>query len=291
MNFTPETQNAFIKNYLGPKLQKSGNSEVKLLIYDQNRDGLEHWADVILGDTVTAPYVYGTAVHWYESTYKVYEDVFDRVNEKFPDHAILHTEGCIDDLGKPAPAGITDPDKFQEKDWFDNDSFWWNKNATDWAYTATWAGVKSEDHPIYVPVHRYARNIIVSIDHWLRGWIDWNVVLDQNGGPNHAGNFCGAPIMINTETGQVYYTPVYYVLAQFSKTIRPGDKAVKTSMILDGPSKDDLYACATVNSDNLLSIQVLNTSGAEIRYEIAINDQMAEVTIEANALQTIQVQL
>ncbi len=291
MNFTPETQNAFIKNYLGPKLQKSGNSEVKLLIYDQNRDGLEHWADVILGDTVTAPYVYGTAVHWYESTCKVYEDVFDRVNGKFPDHAILHTEGCIDDLGKPAPAGITDPDKFQEKDWFDNDSFWWNKNATDWAYTATWAGVKSEDHPIYVPVHRYARNIIVSIDHWLRGWIDWNVVLDQNGGPNHAGNFCGAPIMINTETGQVYYTPVYYVLAQFSKTIRPGDKAVKTSIVLDGPSEDDLYACATVNSDNLLSIQVLNTSGSEIRYEIAINDQLAEVTIEANALQTIQVQL
>ena len=53
---------------------------LKLLIYDQNRDGLEHWADVILSDEETAKYVYGSAVHWYESTNKVYEDVFERIN-------------------------------------------------------------------------------------------------------------------------------------------------------------------------------------------------------------------
>lgn len=291
MHFTPETQNEFIKKYLGPKLAKEENSGVRLLIYDQNRDGLEHWTDVILADDETAAYVYGTAVHWYESTFKVYEDVFDRVTAKFPDHAIIHTEGCIDDLGKPAPAGITDPVKFQETDWFDNDSFWWNPNATDWAYTATWEGVKSEDHPIYVPVHRYARNIIVSIDHWVRGWIDWNVVLDHNGGPNHVGNYCGAPVMINTETGQVYYTPVYHILAQFSKTIRPGDVAVKTSIILDGGAEDELYVCATKNSDNLLSVQVLNTSNNAILYQLQLEGQYAEISIEANALQTIQVRL
>ena len=291
MNFTPETQNGFIKKYLGPKLANGSNSAVKLLIYDQNRDGLEHWTDVILADPETAGYVYGTAVHWYESTFKVYEEVFERVNGKFPGHAILHTEGCIDDLGKPAPAGITDPDKYQETDWFDNDSFWWNKNATDWAYTATWAGVKSEDHPIYVPVHRYARNIIVSIDHWLRGWIDWNAVLDHNGGPNHVGNYCGAPVMINTETGQVYYTPVYYILAQFSKTIRPGDRAVRTSMILDGQGEDDLHACATINKDNVLSVQVLNTTKENILYKLQLEGRYAEITVEANSLQTVQIQL
>ncbi|MBN2864239.1 MAG: hypothetical protein JXN62_13810 [Bacteroidales bacterium] len=291
MHFTPETQNVFIKNYLGPKLQKGENSKVKILIYDQNRDGLEHWTDVILSDDETADYVYGAAVHWYESTFRVYEEVFDRVNEKFPDHAIIHTEGCIDDLGKPAPPGITDPVKFQEKEWFDNDSFWWNANATDWGYSATWEGVKSEDHPIYTPVHRYAKNIIVSIDHWLRGWIDWNVVLDHNGGPNHAGNYCGAPIMINTETGQIYYTPVYHILAQFSKTIRPGDKAVKTSMILDGPAEDNLYTCATLNKEKILSVQVLNTSSEKILYQIEIKNQHAKIIIDANALQTVQIKL
>ncbi len=291
MNFTPQTQNEFIKKYLGPKLRSGGNSGVKLLIYDQNRDGLEHWTDVILADGETSQYIYGSAVHWYESTHKVYEDVFERVNAKFPDKTIMHTEGCIDDLGKPAPQGITDPERYAEKDWFDNDSFWWNENATDWAYSATWAGVKSEDHPAYTPVHRYARNIIVSIDHWMTGWIDWNVVLDHIGGPNHVGNYCGAPVMINTETGHIYYTPVYYVLAQFSKTIRPGDRAVQTSKTLEGQGEDDLHACATINSENVLSVQLLNTTKKDISYKLQIKDQYAGMTIVANSVQTVRVQL
>jgi glucosylceramidase len=291
MHFTPESQNEFIKNYLGPKLVKNEFKNVKLLTFDQNRDGLEHWADVVLGDEETARYVYGSAVHWYESTNKVYEDVFERVNAKFPNHAIIHTEGCIDDLGKDAPGGITDPHRFKEKEWFNNDSFWWNENATDWAYSATWQAVKMEDHPIYTPVHRYARNIIVSIDHWLKGWIDWNVVLDQRGGPNHVGNFCGAPIMIDTETKQIYYTPIYYILAQFSRTIRPGDKAVQTDKILSGLDSDALHACATINNSNLLTVQLLNTTKEPLEFSLQIEDQNAIIKMVPNSVQTVRIQL
>ena len=70
---------------------------------------------MILGDKETSKFVYGSAVHWYESTNKVYEDVFERFNAKFPDHAIIHTEGCIDDLGKDAPGGIIDIHRFKRK--------------------------------------------------------------------------------------------------------------------------------------------------------------------------------
>lgn len=291
MHFTPETQNEFIKKYLGPKLNENGFKDVKLLIYDQNRDGLEHWADVILGDKETAKYVYGSAVHWYESTNKVYEDVFERVNAKFPDKAIIHTEGCIDDLGKDAPGGILDPHRFKETEWFDNDSFWWNDNATDWAYSATWQAVIMEDHPIYTPVHRYARNIIVSINHWLRGWIDWNVVLDQKGGPNHVGNYCGAPIMIDTESKHIYYTPIYYILAQFSRTIRPGDKAVKTDKILAGLDNDALHTCATINDSKLLTVQLLNTTKEPLEFSLQIENQYAVIKMLPNSVQTVRIQL
>ncbi|MGH1363758.1 MAG: glycoside hydrolase family 30 protein [Calditrichia bacterium] len=291
MHFTPETQREFIKEHLGPKLKASGNDDVHLLIYDQNRDGMEEWTDTILGDPETAQYVYGTAIHWYESTFKVFEENLEHVNTKFPDFAIIHTEGCIDDLGKKAPGGVTDPERFQEKDWFDNDSFWWNPNATDWAYSVTWAGVKAEDHPIYTPVHRYARNIIVSLDHWMTGWVDWNVVLDQNGGPNHVGNFCGAPIMIDTESRKIYYTPIYYILAQLSKTIRPGDRAVQTQKILVDLDDDALHACATINQSDLLSVQLLNTTKSPISFQLQIAEKFASVTIPANSLQTMRVQL
>lgn len=290
MHFTPETQRDFIKQYLGPKLAETGNGDVKLLIYDQNRDHLEDWTDTIYGDEEAAQYVYGAAVHWYSSTYKVHEDAFERVKAKFPQYGIIHTEGTIDDLGKPAPGGIADPDNFQEQDWFNNDAFWWNPTATDWAYTASWAA-NAEDHPIYTPVHRYARNIIKSLDHWMEGWIDWNIVLDHNGGPNHVGNFCGAPIMIDTRSSEVYYTPVYHVLAQFSRTIRPGDVAVQTQLELAGLDDDALHTSATLSPDNLLSVQVLNTTKQPFDYALQIGGQMTTVTIDANALQTVQVQL
>jgi len=290
MHFTPETQNDFVKNHLGPKLKSGKHANTKLLVYDQNRDGLENWTDVIFADPITAPFVYGVAVHWYESTYKVYEDVLERVHNKFPDFAIIHTEGCIDDLGKKAPEGIADPKRFQESGWFDNDDFWWNPNATDWAYTAKWAP-NNEDHPVYTPVHRYARNIIVSLDHWMTGWIDWNIVLDHNGGPNHVGNFCGAPIMIDIKSGKVYYTPIYYILAQFSLTIRPGDKAVQTHKQLVNLDNDALHACATINSNNLLSVQLLNTTKSPITYHLQIGNKYAEMLIPENSVQTVRVQL
>jgi len=291
MHFSPESQNDFVKHHLGPRLRRSAHSDARLLVYDQNRDGLEAWTDVILADPLTATFVYGVAVHWYSSTFKVYEEALDRVKAKFPGFTIIHTEGCLDNLGNDAPGGIEDPVGFKESGWFKNDAFWWNAHATDWAYSATWTGLAAADHPMYTPVHRYARDIIVGLNHWVSGWIDWNIVLDKDGGPNHAGNFCGAPIMIDTSTQEVYYTPIYHVLAQFSRTIRPGDHAVRTRRALEGLDADALHACATISDRSLLSVQVLNTTKRVIAYKLQIASSYADMTIPANSLQTVRVQL
>ena len=291
MHFSPESQSDFVKQHLGPALKDSGHDATRLLVYDQNRDHMEEWADKILADAEIQPYVYGMAVHWYESTYKVNEDALDRVHAKYPQFRIIHTEGCIDDLGKEAGGGIKDPVLFKESNWFNNDDFWWNPNATDWAYTAEWAGEGVVDHPVYTPVHRYARNIIVSLDHWMAGWVDWNCVLDAQGGPNHVGNFCGAPIMIDTKKDTIYYTPIYDVLAQFSRTIRPGDKAVTTKKMLVDLDADALHCCATLNPDRLLSIQLLNTTKQPITTSLQISDRFVKIEVPANAVQTVRIQL
>ncbi len=291
MHFTPETQNSFIKNHLGPKIKASEHSDVNLMIFDHNTGDLESWADEIIADTETSQYVYGSAVHWYESTNKVLEEVFDKVHEKYPDYPIIHTEGCIDDLGNDAPPGVLDPVRYKESGWFDNDDFWWNENATDWGYSAEWDSVVMEDHPIYAPVHRYARHIITGMNHWLSGWIDWNIVLDKRGGPNHVGNFCGAPIMIDTESSYVYYTPVFSILSQFSRTIRPGDVVVETSLDIEPDLKDVLISSASMSPQKKLSVQVFNSGKAPLDYALKIGKQAAEVTIPANALQTLVIQL
>ncbi|MCP3867948.1 MAG: glycoside hydrolase family 30 protein [Gammaproteobacteria bacterium] len=291
MHFTPETQNEFIKRYLGPALKAGAHADTRVLIFDQNRDQLEHWTDVMFADPETAPYLYGVAIHWYSSTFKVHEDALDRVHAKFPQFSIVHSEGCIDDLGKPAPDWVRDPDLSTETDWFNNDAFWWNANATDWAFQAPWAFVDEADHPVYTPVHRYARNIIVSLDHWMTGWVDWNIVLDAQGGPNHVGNYCGAPIMIDKTTGQVHYTPIYHVLSQLSRTIRPGDRAIQTRKQLGGLADDTLHSCATLNGDQLLSVQLLNTGKEALTVNLQIAERFVELKVPANSVQTVRVQL
>ena len=291
MHFSARSQRDFIKYHLGPALRNSAHKNIQHFVLDHSRTHLEEWADVIFSDKECAELVSGAAVHWYESSYKVFESEFERVHRKYPQFSIIHTEGCIDDLGKDAPEGIVDPDGYKESGWFDNDSFWWNANATDWAYSAEWPGVNAADHPIYTPVHRYARNIIVSLNHWVRGWIDWNIVLDERGGPNHVGNYCGAPIMIDKESGQIHYTPIFHVLSQFSRTIRPGDRAVATEVVSDLSNQDAIHACATVNDRKILTVQVLNTTKEPVEFALDIGSQHSVVEIDANALQSICISL
>jgi glucosylceramidase len=252
---------------------------------------MEVWAEEMLSDPASAEFIYGLAVHWYSSTFKIYDDILRKIKEKFPGKSIIHTEGCIDDLGKDAPEGVTDPVRFKEVDWFNNDAFWWNDNATDWAYSVTWEGVNAADHPIYTPVHRYARDIIGCLNNGVSGWVDWNIVLDRNGGPNHVGNFCGAPIMIDLETAEVHYTPLFHVLKQFSRTIRPKDHVVQTDINHGESTSQLLHACATLNSEKILSVQILNPSKKPLDYTLQIGTRAAKVEITPNSLQTIRVQL
>ena len=289
MHFTPETQRRFVRDYLGPML-KQENINIALLMLDHARDQLRLWADALYTDPLTAQYLHGAAVHWYESTVNVFEEVFEQVHQSYPDFSIIHTEGCIDDLGNDAPDGVLDSVGYKETGWFGNDSFWWSKSASDWAYSVTWPGVDASEHPMYVPVHRYAKNIIVSLNHWVSGWIDWNCVLDERGGPNHVGNYCGAPIMIDKVKGQVYYTPIYYVLSQLSRSIRPGDFAVQVDTIFSPSVSESVFCCATINQDNLLSLQVLNTQKAPQCLAIEMAGAVANFEAEPNSVMSLEIQ-
>ena len=61
-----------------------------------------------------------------------------------------------------------------------------------------------------MPVYRYARDIIGCLNNWVDGWIDWNMVLDKQGGPNWFKNWCVAPVIVDPEADEVYFTPLYY---------------------------------------------------------------------------------
>lgn len=289
MHFSAAEEAVFVRDHMAPALTGTG---VAILPYDQNRGAeLEEWGKVFYADADLKSKILGLAVHWYSSTIDARTASLDHVHDLAPDRTIVHTEGCIDALGTPAPAQATDPEGYQEKGWWLNDRFWWNDNATDWAYTTPWGD--PADHPKYTPVHRYARNIIDSLNHWVSGWIDWNIVLDRRGGPNHVGNFCGAPVMIDTGAENpdeaIHLTPVFYTLAQFSRTIRPGDRVVESEILGEGAlGGDDLHALATLSPEGRLSVHLLNTTKKPLAFSLEIDGRSAPVTMDANAIWTIQ---
>jgi glucosylceramidase len=128
------------------------------------------------------------------------------------------------------------------------------------------------------------------MNNWMTGFIDWNVVLDKDGGPNHVGNFCGAPVMIDMENEDIYYTPVYHILKHFSKTIRPGDIALRATPV-EGEFKDKLYVGAILNQQNEVVVSMLNVTEEPIEFGLQLGEMSAGVTAPANSLQTIIVPL
>ena len=75
---------------------------------------------------------------------------------------------------------------------------------------------------------RYGRSMINDFNNGTVGWTDWNVLLDETGGPNHVQNFCFAPIHADTKTGDWIYNKAYYYNGNFSKFIRPGAKRIRS---------------------------------------------------------------
>lgn len=264
-HFSPEEMTLFVQNHLGPKLEKDGWKDVKIFGYDQNRAGLPEWVDAMYKNEETSKYFAGTAIHWYESTYDFFPDALQYAHKKAPNKYLIETEGCVD----------------SEIPHWQDDAWYWKKEATDWGWD--WASAEDKHlHPKYAPVNRYATDMIGCLNNWVDGWIDWNMVLDRQGGPNWFKNWCVAPVIVDPEKDEVYFTPLYYVMAHFSKFMRPG--AVKIGCTI---SNNELMTTAVKNPDGSIAIAIFNPTDKELSIELNFNNQKKNSSISAKALQTV----
>lgn len=265
MLFSPKEMTSFVQNYLGPTLASHGKSEIKILGYDQNRAGLKEWVDAMYQDESTSKYYAGTAIHWYESTYEVFPEDLQYAHQKAPNKHLIQTEACVD----------------SEIPHWKDDAWYWSKEATDWGWD--WASEKDKYlHPKYAPVNRYAVDIIGCLNNWVDGWVDWNMVLDKQGGPNWFKNWCTAPVIVDPEKDEVYFTPLYYTMAHFSKFIRPG--AVKIGCTINNK---ELMATAVRNPDGTIAVVIFNPTEANQSLEINNNTSKINISISAKAIQTV----
>ena len=129
---------------------------------------------------------------------------------------------------------------------------------------------------------QYGYSMINDFNSGAVGWTDWNVLLDEEGGPNHVGNFCFAPIHADTKTGELTYINSYYYIGHFSKFIRPAARKIACS-----PSRSALLATAFVNPDRTVSTVVMNKTDQKIPYFLWVDGNAAEVSSLPHSIQTL----
>ncbi|MDB5142928.1 MAG: glycosyl hydrolase [Mucilaginibacter sp.] len=132
---------------------------------------------------------------------------------------------------------------------------------------------------------RYGTSMINDFNAGTVGWTDWNVLLDEKGGPNHVGNYCFAPVHADTKTGALTYTSSYYYIGQFSKFIKPGAKRIACVA-----SRDKLMTTAYRNPDGKIAVVVMNKTDEKIDYYLWIKGQAAKATSAPHSIATLIVE-
>ena len=239
--YTADDERDFLKNFLGPTMQKDGLGDKKIIVWDHNRDLMVQRANVIFGDPEASKYAWGMGFHWYES-WTGGDKMFDNVkivHEAYPDKNLMFTEGC--------------PESFNPAMYY----YWGLGEA-------------------------YGRSMINDFNNGTVGWTDWNILLDETGGPNHVKNFCFAPVHADTKTGQLIYTNSYYYIGHISKFVRPGAKR-----IISSANRSQLLTTAFINEDGKIAVIVMNQSKLKITYNLCIDHNAAEVKILPHSIQTL----
>ncbi|WP_029271897.1 glycoside hydrolase family 30 beta sandwich domain-containing protein [Flavobacterium sp. KJJ] len=240
--YTPEAERDFLKNFLGPTLKKEGLGSKNIIIWDHNR-----------GDMLEK-----------------------RANLVFSDPEVSKYAWGIGfhwyETWNGGPPQFESVAKVHEA--FPNKNLLFTEGCVerfDAAKFQFWANAE-----------RYGLNIINDFNNGTVGWTDWNILLDERGGPNHVGNFCFSPIHADTTKDELIYTPMYYYIGHFSKFIRPNAKRITQTV-----SDKTLLITSFKNSDGRIATIVMNQTNKDVVYTLNSIILKTTITIPAHAIQTV----
>lgn len=240
-------QAQFLAHYLGPTM-KSSHPDVGIFAYDHNKDKLVSYSESVISNAQAAGYLTGVAFHWYAGDHF---DAVRRLRDRFPQFLLLPSEATYEKYRLPGYL----------------------------------QGSLANDGDISLGLG-YAHDILGNLNAGGVGWIDWNILLDTSGGPNHVGNTCDAAIIADTKLQKLWRHPQFYYIGHFSKFLTSGSKVAETtitgSRTFASPGVrpygtcndgDGLEATSAVRSDGKLVVVVLNCGNFPQTFKLRINKQ------------------
>ena len=157
-------------------------------------------------------------------------------------------------------------------------------------------GIISED--VVTLAEKYARELCGDFNHFTSAFCDWNMLLDENGGPFHNRNRkhtndgklvyenkgigCYAPVLYHTDKGEAEYTPIYYYIGHFAKYVKNGARRVATTKF-----SEDVVTCAFKNPDGTLVLVVANISDTELPVAVRRDGVATPVPMPAHSIATV----
>ncbi|XP_050449095.1 lysosomal acid glucosylceramidase-like isoform X2 [Cataglyphis hispanica] len=250
MLWMPTEEAEWSVNYLAPTL-----SEYKDLLYiamDDQRFELPWYPDIMFQNQKAKELFSGIAVHWYA------DQIFspDRItitHNKYPDKFLIMTEACT---------GSTGTDPFGPK----VDLGSWKRGE------------------------EYIEDIIENLLHWVSGWIDWNLALNESGGPNWAQNNVDSPIIVIPQKDQFYKQPMFYAISHFSKFVTRGSYRIfsrEETSSFDQNNTTESIAFLTPEQKIIVVIVNKNDEPVALTIKNKIESKIININLPAKSFHTI----
>jgi len=214
--YTHEEERDFVRDFLGPALNASG-MDLKLMVWDHNRDDMFARAKAVYDDPEADKYVWGVGYHWYG----------DPKHEVWPAREGMVLNDNLLRVHELRPA---------KHIWMTEACQEFGPRIGDWRHA-----------------ERYGEALIRDFNRWLEAWVDWNLILDADGGPNHVSNLVSAPVIADSKRDKVLFLSIFYYIGHFSRYIKPG--AVR---IAAAANRDLIEVTAFQNPDGSIVAVAMN---------------------------------
>lgn len=234
LQFSPSEMARFVGQFYGPALEASGRTKenFKLMIGDDSLAFLNFQVVSTMKNSDAAKYISGLAFHWYTSGNVVSYNLLDSLYSQIKDQIefVMMSEACTGSM--PLSRG---------------------PKLGDWGRAES-----------------YASDIIEDLNRHTSAWIDWNMVLDLEGGPNWSKNFVDSPIIVDFDKNLFYKQPMFYALAHFTNLFPAGCRVLVPVAL--GPSKGLSFTACNIEASNHVVINVLNESNQHKIVDLSINN-------------------
>lgn len=133
---------------------------------------------------------------------------------------------------------------------------------------------------------KYAHDMIGNLNAGMNAFYDWNLLLDEQGGPNHVNNFCDSPYRFDTREKQLHRQATADYIWHFSHFIQPG--AVQVGVTRYTQSVE--VVCVKNPNGNLVAV-LMNPGKQALPVVLRLQGYQAEVTLPAESISTAVITL